>query len=111
MPLPNIYYPPPGKEGWQTFWFNVFIDHQDIQQAVNKQLGVNDPIYPILPWVEENANNLLELHQEFHNDMNGALGLASQDLSTIDFKDPASVQSWCYNHYQEHAAAHSALGI
>ena len=111
MGLANIYYPPAGEGGWEDFWFNNFQDHELIQSAVQTQKSINNPIYPIIPWRQDNINNILELHQMFHNDMNDALGLPGQDLSSLDLKDHKSVQDWCFNHFSEHQAAHQVLNV
>jgi len=111
MGLANLEHPAPGDEGWQVFWFNNWIDHQGIQQAIQKKTGANQVIFVIDPWVSENADAILQRHQEFHNNMNSALKLDGQDLSQLNFKDQSAVRAWLYVHFQEHLSAHQALGI
>lgn len=101
----------PDLTGWSFFWWNNWIDHQEIQQAIQKQTGMNDTIYVIIPWDQDAADSLLEKHQQYHDDMNDALGLGGQDLSNVDFKNPQAIRAWAWLHYQEHLAAHEALGI
>lgn len=101
----------PRLADWPFFWWNNWIDHQEIQQAIQKVTTINDTIYVIIPWNQDGADALLEKHQQYHNDMNDALNLGGQDLSNIDFKNPAAIQQWAWLHYQEHLAAHEALGI
>ena len=102
MGLANLFRPAPGDDGWQEFWFNNWIDHQDIQQAVNKLKGLNNEVYQIDPWNEQAKDAILLRHQFFHNDMNSALGLNGSDLTSLDFKDKEAVKGWIYSHYLEH---------
>ncbi len=111
MGLANLFRPEPGDDGWQDYWFNNWIDHQDIQQAIQKLLAVNQEIYIIQPWLNSDAPAILQRHQQFHNDMNGALGLSGQDLSSLDIKSEKAIEEWVYVHYQEHMAAHQILNI
>lgn len=109
MGLANLYRPP--EDGWDDFWFNNWIDHQDIAQAITKQNNVSMTIYVIDPWSDASADGILERHQQYHNDMNSALGLAGQDLSDLNLEDETKVKAWQWIHYLEHQAAHQALGI
>jgi hypothetical protein len=102
MGLANLLSPPSGPNGWQEFWFNNWIDHQTIQQAVNKTQGVNNETYQIDPWSDAAKDELLQKHQLYHNDMNSALGLNGSDLSVLDFKDKEAVKNWVNSHYLEH---------
>ena len=111
MGLANLFRPAPGDDGWQEFWFNNWIDHQDIQQAIQAQLSVNQEIYIINPWLDSDASAILQRHQQFHNDMDGALGINGEDLSSIDFKNQRAIEEWVFQHYQDHLAAHQILGI
>ena len=111
MGLANLFRPPPGSAGWQEFWFNNWIDHQDIQQAIQKELQVNQEIYIIQPWIDSDIPAILQRHQQFHNDMNGALGINGQDLSTLDINSEKAIEEWVWQHYSEHQAAHQILNL
>ena len=111
MPLPFLIEPPRTDDGWSTFWFDHWQDHLEIQQAILKQKGVNLPIYIITPWSNNDAEGILGRHQQFHDDMDEELNLSNQDVSTIDFKDPISVQQWLFANFYEHQNARAALGI
>lgn len=99
------------KPDWSVFWFNNWISHQDIVQAIGKQKSIPLTMYAIDPWVQDAAEDILARHQEFHDDMNLALGIGGQDLSELDFNDPAAVQAWVYQNFMEHQAAHAALRL
>jgi hypothetical protein len=113
--LANLLQPPAFDKkhwaGWDQFWFENWIDHQDIQEAVLKSLSINMDNYVITPWNPNDIEGALLRHQFLHNSMNAAIGAAGQDLGVLDFDDPESVRDWVYNHYQEHLAAHEALEI
>jgi len=110
MGLPDIYYPPPGDDGWREYWFNHYNDHLEIVQAIQKR-GVPLTVYIINPWDSDDKDSILERHQQFHNDMDQVLGIAGNDLSTLDFKKQNEVQAWIQLNYQEHLSAHTILDI
>jgi hypothetical protein len=111
MGLVNLSAVDPELRQWTDFWFNNWIDHQEIQQALQKKTGINFPVYLIDPWVESSSNAILKRHQFYHNDMNSIIGINGQDLSEINFEDQTAVQAWVYQHYQEHLAARQVLGL
>ena len=119
MSLPNILTVAPTEDGWKDFWFNNWIEHQEICQQIQASTntavppapnnGINNTVYIITPWVDEDANGILQRHQEYHDDMNLALGLQGQDLSVVNFDNPTSLRDWVWNHYLEHQAVHQTL--
>lgn len=86
-------------------------DHLVIRTAVQNVTGVNLPVYPLDPMRPRDLDRWLELHQQAHNDFNGVLGLASNDLSSVDFRDQLQRQVWAWSNYTEHNAAHEVLGV
>ena len=111
MGLPDLFYPPDGADGWREFWFNHFQDHLEIVQAIQKKAGIPLTVYIITPWNDQDAESILESHQQYHNDMDQVLGIAGNDLSSVDFKKANELKSWVYLNYQEHMSAHSILDI
>lgn len=112
MGLANLYQPAPGKDGWTLFWFYNWIDHQEIQQAVQAKTGINNTIYVMQPWQDEISATLLEQHQQFHNDMNNAIGTSGgNDYSSWDFSNPEASKAMANAHFLEHCAIHQALGL
>ena len=111
MGLVDLYAVPPGADGWSYFWFNNWISHQGIVQAVARQNSVPLTLYDIDPWVDEAKEAILQTHQQYHTDMSQALGLDGQDLSVLNFDDPEAVRRWIWQHYNEHQAAHAALRL
>lgn len=111
MPLATISTPPQDLSKWREWWFSHWIDHQEIMQAVQAKGDGNLEYYVIIPWSNEDADGILGRHQELHDDMNEALGLNGQDLSSLNPKDPNDIQRWVWQNASEHAAARQVLGI
>lgn len=108
MGLVDLWTP---KPDWTVFWFNNWISHQAIVQAIGKQKNIALTIYPIDPWVEEDKEQILVNHFQFHNEMNQALGFSGLDLSTLDFEDETAVRQWTWQNFNEHQAVLAALKI
>ena len=108
--MPNLVYAAPGDAGWQEFWFYHYQDHLEIVQALAK-LNFQVTNYIIDPWTTDNKEQILELHQQYHNDMNQILGIAGSDLSELDFKKANEVKAWLYLNYNEHLGVHTTLDI
>ena len=96
---------------WKQFWFNNWISHQDIVQAIAKQKHVKLTMYPIDPWDDAAKDNLLMWHFQYHNEMNQTLGINGTDLSVLDMHDPNALQQWTWQHFNEHLAANVALKL
>jgi hypothetical protein len=108
MGLVNLWTP--GSD-WSNFWFNNWKGHQDIVQAIATQKNIQLTMYDIDPWVDSDSESILERHQDYHDEMNQALGLPGQDLSKLDLNDPQLVQAWVWQHFNEHQAAAVALKL
>ena len=111
MGLPDIYSPPDGEEGWKEYWFQHWIDHQQIVQAIKAKTGISLTMYIIDPWLADDKDGILERHQQYHTDMNGVLGIAGSDLTQVDANKPNELKAWLYLQYQEHLQAHTILNI
>jgi len=106
MPLANIATPP-AKETVTTWDFNHQQDHLEIVQAAAK-IGITLPLYPIYPVMDH--DQWTRLHQQFHTDMNKALGITNaSDLQAPSRQ--AMDTNWFWRNYQEHKAARLKLGI
>lgn len=69
------------------------------------------PDYPLEPLEESTMGDFLQRNQRMHVDFNGVLQLDNVDLSSVDFSDPAQLETWIYLHWRAHQSAESALGI
>jgi hypothetical protein len=113
MPLVDLYQPGggPGSDKWRAFWFFNWQDHWAIANQIQSVLKIPQTLYLITPWDQDFAEDILERHQRYHNDMNAAVGAGGQDLSIIDFNSKTAVQYWIESHYQEHLRLRQTLNI
>ena len=113
MSLSNLLNVPMTKEDWDLFSLSHKLHHDLIAQTIySKSNGATNLFqYELDPISKEGLNEWVSRNQQAHNDMNGALGLQSQDLEDADFKDPKKLKDWIYEHWQEHQIAATALGI
>jgi len=105
--------------------FNVFTDAQGLHQfafanadqhrlqtARLREYGVDLTDYILDPIPQgEDLETWLQVHQQAHLQVNTVLGIAGNDLSDVDFKNPDQVASWVWLHAQEHRQAAEKLGI
>lgn len=111
MGLPNLLGIPPGPMGWQEFLFNHWQDHLQIIQAIQAQTGQQLIVYDLEGFNPDAASDWLDRHQNAHNDMNGALGLAGQDLEAVDLRNDHEREAWLFTNFEEHQAVRSTLKI
>jgi len=111
MGLSNLFTV--GADSWDTFWFNNWLDHWAIQEAILKQKNIQTVLYQIQPWDPNDIPGILERHQQFHNEMNKAVGQNQQgvDLTEIDFSKASAIEAWVDDHYQEHLAMRAVLTL
>jgi hypothetical protein len=74
-------------------------------------VGATLTTYVLDPIAGFDRDNWLRRHQTAHNDMNEVLGIAGNDLSDVDFKNPKELQAWINLHAQEHLQANDILRI
>lgn len=103
MTLANISAPP-AKSTQQTFDYSHYQDHVAIVQHINTTMGKKLQVYPIHPAPQKN-DTWQRQHQNFHDDMNAALGTRGTDLT-----GQMNAQ-WYNRNYLEHSSAHQKLGI
>lgn len=99
------------QAGMSQFSFANNDQHTQIIEAIARRFNVALPTYILDPIPANAPSNWLYTHQAVHNDMNGVLGIAGNDLSDVDFTDPQQVASWVWLHAQEHYQAAQILGI
>jgi len=107
--------------------FNIFQDQVGMSQfafanadlhdrqnaAILQRYSVSLPAYVLDPISLENTGleNWLQIHQDIHTRTNSILGIAGNDLSDVDFRNPNQVASWIWLHAQEHVQASNKLGL
>lgn len=95
----------------QYFSFPHSDNHFQIVKAVFLQSGqiIDLPVLDPLPMFA--LQNWLYTHQQIHNQTNSILGIAGNDLSTVDLNDPEELTSWINLNFSEHQQAMKVLGI
>ena len=91
------------------FWHRS--DHQEIVDAVKKQLGLTLATYVIDPMPLKDLRSWLRRHQSYHSDMNGLFQIQGSDLQGLDLKNPEVMRQWMWSHWQEHQSVRAVLGI
>jgi hypothetical protein len=109
--LAVLLNPPRTEPEWLRFSFNHSQDHLEIIQAIRAQKNVSLNQYPIEPMSLQDLGGFLIRHAQYHQDFNGTLGLPANDLTQVDPKDPASVDFWIFQNFQEHQTARAVLKI
>lgn len=114
MPLPQLMAipaTPPELAGWE---FANMASHRDIIRRVKQLFNVELIEYPLEPFNPEDPANLEEFlnnNQNMHAQMNLALGIASSNLSEVDWQNPSDLARWVFQHAQEHRQASQLLRI
>jgi hypothetical protein len=98
----------PGE--WTIFSFAHAQVHQAIRNALNAN-GIPTGNYVLDPINTDAIAEWLEAVQQTHTEMNSALGLQSNDLTGVDFRDSRQAEAWIYLNWQEDNAAMAALKI
>ena len=82
-------------------------------EAIATKYNVALPYYVLDPIALENSGleNWLQTHQDIHTRTNAVLGIAGNDLSDVDFKNPDQLAAWIWLHASEHVQASNKLGL
>ena len=86
-------------------------DHDDIRLAIQAKGGPILTAWQLNPVPWNKLDDWFLRHQTAHSDFDGALNLAGQDISSVDFDNPEDAHEWNLQHFSEHQAARAALGI
>lgn len=93
-------------------WFNTHVrHHQAIIDAISATTGTQLPMRQIYPVSERQIDVWLREHQAMHDDMNGALSIAGNDLGQVDFKNAKQRESWFWTHFTQHRDVAGACGV
>lgn len=94
-----------------NFSFANQAHHRDVIAALATITGTQLPIYDMDPISSESLGTFLAVHQQSHNDINGALGTEGVDLTAVDFADPQQLEAWIRLHFLEHLQWATVLGV
>lgn len=110
MSLAQVLSPPPTPNGFEEWTFSHFQHHQAIIRGLMEVKNLRATLYMIYPFNPKDSQTWLELHQQLHNDYESALGISSNDLSSLDFSNQKQVDTWYYLNYSSHRDAAQILG-
>lgn len=111
MSLNQLLFLPENDRDLKAWFFYHQAEHLRIRTAIQQQGHLNLPIYVLDPVDMQHIDRWLNDHQSAHNDFNAALGLASNDLTSVNFSDRLQRNAWAFYNYEEHLAACQALKI
>ena len=109
--LANLYNVPKDENELAQFSFSNNDEHVKLAAAMLSQKNIQLPIYVLDPLLPANKDIWLSVHQDLHNAIDIALGIAGNDLSDVDFHNPEQLSAWIWLHAQEHMQAAQKLGI
>jgi hypothetical protein len=114
MPLAQLVGVPKTNADLQAWQFANVANHRDIIRLVMATKGINleeFQLQPFDPNDEAGFQAFLNSHQSMHTALDQALGQNSYNLSELDWNNPNELAWWIGQHYIEHQAASSILGI
>lgn len=85
--------------------------HISILSAIQANYGVDLEQFQLDPMPAHDLPSWLLQHQQMHQDMNGVLGLSSNDLVAVDLNDPQARAMWSWLHFMEHQNISNALNV
>jgi hypothetical protein len=111
MGLATLYNVPTTEQEMNVFSFNNAAEHTKIADSLFRQFSLPIPQFVLDPIPLDDTGAWLFQHQSLHNIMNGVLNTPSNDLTSVDFKDPEQLSAWIWLHAQEHYKAADKLGL
>jgi hypothetical protein len=96
---------------WAIWSYHHYISHTAIRQAIQAKKAVNLVDYAIDPINPSDITGFLQRNAQLHLEMNGVLGLPSQDIQDVDLSDERQKIAWIEIHHHEHFDAEAALGL
>lgn len=113
MSLPDLYNIPHSQSELNIWSFANMNEHAKTAAALLRASPpVVLPLYPLDPIpFGAGLGAWLYNHQTIHNAQNAALGIAGNDLTTLDFNDAGQVVNWIQLHASEHYQAAQILEL
>ena len=109
--LANLYNIPTTEKGFLEFSFANVDEHRKALSAIRSIYTITLQEYIIDPIPMFDFPAWAYRHQQMHNQQNQVLGIAGNDLTSVDFTKPDQLSSWISLHAQEHYQAASILGL
>jgi hypothetical protein len=112
MSLASLLNIPPASDqrAFEEFSFSNADQHLVVTRAIAAQKGISLPYYVIDPMPFFSMGVWLYTHQQWHNNINGVLGVAGLDFTSVDFSNYEQAASFIRLHFQEHLTWSQKLG-
>lgn len=107
----NLLQYPHTPQDLAIFSFANADHHLQVFNAIYAKNGLRTTQYALDPIPSFDFKNWLLRHQDVHNSVNAALGVAGQDLTEVNMNDPKSVEDFLWQHQSEHYQWASKLGV
>ena len=109
--LASLYNIPSDERSFWHFSFANTDQHRQIISAIRSLYKINLPEYILDPIPQDDFPAWAYRHQQMHNQQNQVLGIAGNDLTTLDITKQDEVSDWIQLHAKEHYQAATKLGI
>ena len=109
--LASLYNIPTDEETFNRFSFANVDQHRKIISAIRTLYGKSLTEFILDPVPPSDLPAWAYRHQQMHNAQNAVLGIAGNDLTTVDYTRPDEMEDWVQIHAQEHYKAAAQLGI
>lgn len=109
--LASLLNIPETQSDWSIWSYAHRDQHDIVNQAIQKQYGINLTQYPLDPIPFDDLQQWLTWNSDAHDDVNSVLGTQGSDLQFVDFSDPAQKEGWIYLHRREHETWAAALKV
>ena len=107
MAIANLFRVPTNEAEEQAWSFSHMASHRDFIRVVLVKYNIVIPEYSIDPFGEDVA----DVHQQMHNDLDPIIGVAGFDLTDVNWKDPQQRASWVWLNATLHQQEGTKLGV
>lgn len=111
MSLPTLSNIPQTEQAFAEFSFSNYDEHRKIYAAIQRDFAISLQEYIIEPLPLFDFSNWAYRHQLMHNLQNQVLGIAGNDLTSVDFSKPDQLAAFIWLHASEHYQAANILGL
>ena len=111
MSLAGLFNTPRTNAELAQWAFFHMAHHRDLNTQVFKLHNIVLPEYVLDPIIPGRTRDFLNLHQVMHNDLDFILGIASNDLTDVDWEDEAARDGWIFLNATLHVSEAQAAGL
>lgn len=111
MTVLNLMNVPQTEPDFAAWSFANQDHHNRVTDFIQNSTGAPVTVRQVDPIALFDFQDWLQRHQQWHNDINAALGLAGFDLSDLDYKNKQQLEAWIRLHSQEHINWSTVSGV